>query len=279
MTNNILVIGGTGKTGSRVAERLHKLNQHVRIGTHNNNPAFDWNDPSTFGPALSGMDMAYVVYYPDLAVPGAKDAIKALTDAAKASSVRKLVLLSGKGEREAERCEEIVANSGLEYTLVRATWFNQNFSESFFRDPIAAGHLALPMPEARVPYVDAGDIADVVVEALMNDEHNGQTYELTGPRAITFQELVNEISNATNRHIKYQPVSLDEFKSMLQEQGLPEDLIWLLSYLFSEVIGSEWISAISNDVQKVLGRPPKDFAEFVNESADKGVWNYSESVI
>ena len=165
-SENILVIGGTGKTGRRVVESLNNQNHHVRVGSRSSYPPFDWDDPSTYAAALHGMDRAYIVYYPDLAVPGAKEAITTLTEVALKEGLEKVVLLSGKGETEAEACEEIVANSGLNYTLVRASWFNQNFSESFFLEPILAGHVALPMSEIQIPFVDVNDIADVVVKVL-----------------------------------------------------------------------------------------------------------------
>ena len=158
--SNILVTGATGKTGRKVVEGLIKENQNVRLGTRRNDPAFDWDNSSTWLNALTGMDKVYIVYYPDLAVPGALKAIQELMEVAKKTSVKKVVLLSGKGEKEAERCEQVVANSGLDYTLVRASWFNQNFSESFLLDPILAGHVALPMPDAKIPFVDTSDIAE-----------------------------------------------------------------------------------------------------------------------
>jgi len=152
--NNVLVIGATGKTGRKVVEGLKEQNQNVRLGTRRNDPAFDWDNPSTWSDALEGMDKVYIVYYPDLAVPGAVEAIQLLMTKAKEAGVKKAVLLSGKGEKEAERCEQVVANSGLDYTLVRASWFNQNFSEGAFLEPILAGHVALPMPNAKIPFVD-----------------------------------------------------------------------------------------------------------------------------
>ena len=163
MTNKILVIGGTGKTGRKVAERLTKLDQIVRIGSRSESPSFDWQDPSTWPAALEGMDKVYITFQPDLAVPGALEAIEGLTKEAKRSGIKKLVLLSGKGEREAELCEQVVIHCGIHFTIVRASWFNQNFSESFFLDPIVAGHVALPQAQAKVPYVDTDDIADVAV--------------------------------------------------------------------------------------------------------------------
>ena len=144
---NILVTGASGKTGRKVVEGLQQHQQNVRLGTRRNDPVFDWDDPATWPAALAGMDKVYIVYYPDLAVPGAYEAIQGLMNEAKKAGVKKAVLLSGKGEKEAERCEQVVADSGLDYTLVRASWFSQNFSESFLLDPILAGHVALPMPE------------------------------------------------------------------------------------------------------------------------------------
>ena len=219
------------------------------------------------------MDKVYIVYYPDLAVPGAFEAIKGLTEAAKKAGVKKAVLLSGKGEKEAERCEQVVANSGLDYTLVRASWFNQNFSESFLLDPILAGHVALPMPDAKIPFVDTGDIAEVVVKVLLDDSHNGKTYEITGPRVLTFKEVVKEIAKGIDRNINYQAVSMEEYNSMMQAAGLPEDYIWLFDYLFREVLSNEKNQVVTSDVETILGRKATDFKEFVQKTARTGVWN------
>lgn len=271
--NNILVIGGTGKTGRKVVKGLKQHNQNVRIGSRNETPSFEWSDPATWQRALEGMDKVYIVYYPDLAVPGAFEAIKGLIAEAKKAGVKKAVLLSGKGEKEAERCEQLVAGSGLDYTLVRASWFNQNFSESFLLDPILAGHVALPMPHAKIPFVDTDDIAEVVIKVLLDDAHNGKTYEITGPRAITFEEAIKEIADGTERNIKYQAVSLEAYNSMMKAAGVPSDYIWLFDYLFREVLSKEENQFISSDIEKVLGRKATDFKEFVRQTVDTGVWN------
>lgn len=277
--SNILVIGGTGKTGRKVVKGLKKQNQKVRVGARSSTPAFDWHDPATWPGALAGMDKVYIVYYPDLAVPGAYEAIKGLTEEAKKAGVKKAVLLSGKGEKEAERCEQVVAGSGLDYTLVRASWFNQNFSESFLMDPILAGYVALPMPDAKIPFVDTGDIADVVVEALLNDAYNGQTLTVTGTRAITFEEAVKEIAASTGKAITFRPVSLEAYNTMMKSAGLPADYIWLIDYLFREVLGNPENQEISHDVERVLGRKAKDFSEYARETAKTGVWTPPISVI
>ena len=269
---NILVLGGKGKTGRRVASRLIEKGQSVRIGSRSEEPSFDWENPNTWEAALEGMESVYITFQPDLAVPGASEAIEGFTALAVKQGVQKVVLLSGKGEKEAEKCEEIVKNSGLEWTIVRASWFNQNFSESFFLDPILAGHVALPKNEAKVPYVDANDIADVVVEVLLNAAHNGYTYELTGPRTLTFSEVTQEISAATGRDIQFTPISMEEYNAMMQEFNLPDGYLWLINYLFEEVL-VESNAVITNDIEKVLGRKPTDFTEYANAAVKTGVWN------
>ncbi len=269
---NILVIGGTGKTGRKVAQQLQALGQNVRIGSRSASPAFDWHNPSTWPAALEGMDKVYVTFQPDLAFPGARDAIEALVRQAQQSNVKKMVLLSGKGEREAELCEQIVINSALDYTIVRASWFNQNFSENFFLEPILAGHVALPQAEAKIPYVDTDDIADVVVESLTNDQHNGQIYELTGPELLTFPEVIDEIARVTGRNIQFTPISQKDYDQMLEEYNLPKDYIWLINYLFTEVLGNPDIHNVTHDIEQVLGRKPKSFAQYASETAATGVW-------
>ena len=140
----ILILGGTGKTGRRVAQRLTKLGKSIRISSRNGDPAFDWEKPETWEDTLKGINSVYITFQPDLAVPSAVPIIENFTALAVKNGVQKMVLLSGRGEEEAQKCEQIVMNSGADWTIVRSDWFNQNFSESFFLDPIKAGHVALP---------------------------------------------------------------------------------------------------------------------------------------
>lgn len=269
----ILVLGGTGKTGRRVVERLQQsgINQ-VRIGSRTAQPAFDWETPATWDEAVKDIDTVYITFQPDLAIPSAPSIIKNFTELASRSGVKKMVLLSGRGEQEAQVCEEIVKQNAANWTIVRASWFNQNFSESIFLDPILAGHVALPRAEALEPFTDADDIAEVVVECLLNEAHNKKTYELTGPRLLTFKEAISEIAKATGRDITFQPLSLDEYTEMLRQYQVPEDHIWLANYLFTEVLDGRNAS-VKHDIEKVLGRKAKDFSDYVKAAASKGVWN------
>ncbi len=270
--NTVLVIGGTGKTGRKVAQGLVENGVNVRIGSRSSSPSFDWNNSETWDKALEGMDGVYITYQPDLAVPGAVETIIALTERAAKHNIKKIVLLSGRGEQEAERCEAIVMGSGLNWTIVRADWFNQNFSESFFLDPILSGHVVLPRDEAKIPFIDTDDIADVVVSSFIHEEHNGKIHELTGPRLLTFQEVTEEIAAATGRNIKFSPIDMNGYMDLLKEHHVPEDYLWLIRYLFTEVLDGRNAN-ITNDVEKVLGRKPKDFSTFAKETAANGTWN------
>lgn len=122
VATTVLVLGGAGKTGRRVAERLSARTLPVRLGSRSGTPPFDWEDKATWAAAVQGVRAAYVSYYPDLAAPGAADAIRSFTDLAVKSDVQRLVLLSGRGEPEAQLCEDIVRKSGVEWTLLRARW-------------------------------------------------------------------------------------------------------------------------------------------------------------
>lgn len=267
----ILVVGSTGKTGRRVAERLAARGVDVREGSRGSAVPFDWEDRATWGPALAGVDAAYVTYFPDLAAPGSIAAVQVFTDLAVASGVRRVVLLSGRGEEDAVACEAVVAASGLEVTIVRATWFAQNFNESYFLEPLLDGVVALPVDGIAEPFVDADDIADVAVASLLEDGHVGKTYELTGPRLLTFPDAVAEIAAATGRHIEFASITPDEFAAGMREQGAPDEVIELLRYLFTTVLDGR-NAVLAHGVEEALGRKPKDFAEFVRDAAAAGTW-------
>ncbi len=271
-TQATLVLGGTGKTGRRVAQRLSALGRPVRVGSRSGRPPFDWEDRATWAPALDGAGAAYVSYYPDLAAPGAVEAVDAFTRLAVGSGVSRLVLLAGRGEPEAELAEQAVRDYGAELTIVRAAWFSQNFSEDYLLGPVLAGEVALPAGDTPEPFVDADDIADVAVAALTQDGHAGQLYEPTGPRLLTFAEAVGEIAKATGRQVRYLPVSLDEYAATAAGQGVPAEAVVLLTYLFSEVLDGR-NARVSDGVRRALGREPRDFAVYARDAGASGVWD------
>jgi uncharacterized protein YbjT (DUF2867 family) len=267
-----LILGGTGKTGRRIIEQLGARGVAVRVGSRSAQTPFDWEDPSTWRKALGGVDAIYISYFPDLAAPGAALAIQSLTEMAVEAGVRRLVLLSGRGEPEAQRCEEIVRDCGLEYTLLRASWFAQNFSESYFLDPVLAGEVELPAGAVREPFVDADDIADCAVAALTEPGHVGQLYEITGPRLLTFAEAIAEISRASGRAIQYRQIPLEAYADMLERAQVPLPIIMLVTYLFGEVLDGRNAST-ADGVMRALKRAPRDFSEYARATAATGVWN------
>lgn len=268
----VLVLGATGKTGRRVAQRLEARGARVRRGSRSASPAFDWDQESTWGPALTGVQAVYITYAPDLAVPGATDAIRTFVELARRHEVERLVLLSGRGEEEAQACERIVQAGGLAWSVVRASWFHQNFSEGAFADMVAAGQITLPPIKAPEPFVDCDDIADVAVAALLDPGHDGQIYEVTGPRALTFAGIAEELSKATGRDIRLVTVPHDAFVAGVAESGAPKEVVWMMDYLFNTVLDGR--NAHPTDgVERALGRPPKDFATYARETAASGVWN------
>lgn len=267
----ILVLGGTGKTGSRVARRLQEKGLSVKIGSRSAQLRFDWEDDSTWMPSLQKIDAVYISFQPDLAVAGTVDKIRLLTNMAVESGAKTLVLLSGRGEVEAEQCEQVVANAGIAWTIVRASWFNQNFNEGNFLEPVLAGYVALPAGEVGEPFIDTDDIADVAVAALTDDKHNGQIYEVTGPRLLTFKEAIDEIAGATGRPIQYEEISMNAYSSSLSAYGVPSDFISLITYLFTEVLDGR-NAYITDGVERALGRKPTDFREYAKKAAATGIW-------
>ena len=267
----ILVIAATGKTGRRVATRLEAMGRPVRRASRSGSTPFDWDDPGTWAPALDGVESAYIVYSPDLAVPAAPAAITALTELAKEMGLRKLVLLSGRGEDEAQRCERIVQGAGLEWTIVRASWFAQNFDEGAFQPLVQSGQVALPAGDVREPFIDVDDIADVAVAALTEDGHAGQVYEVTGPRPMTFAEAVAEIATAAGRNLRFQTISSQTFQAELSQAGVPSDASELLDYLFTTVLDGR-NSQVTDGVQRALGRPARDFRDYALAAAESGAW-------
>ncbi|MBB3234559.1 NAD(P)H-binding protein [Phyllobacterium endophyticum] len=267
----VLIVGGTGKTGRRVVDRLTARDIPVRIGSRSASPSFDWENRETWAPALECVSAAYVTYYPDLALPGAADTVADFARLAITKGVGRLVLLSGRGEPEAQRAEALLQASGADWTIVRASWFMQNFSESMLLDPIRSGALALPASTVREPFVHTDDIADVVTAALTDDRHIGKLYEVTGPRAMTFAEATAEISRAAGRPIDYATITPEQFMQGLQQAAVPNEIAALVNELFTVVLDGR-NEYLTDGVMQALGRAPRDFTDYARETAATGLW-------
>ncbi len=269
--DKILVLGGTGKTGRRIVRNLKQLGAPVRVGSRSASIPFDWNNEATWNPCLDGVRAVYISYTPDLAMPGAVDTIGAFVEKAKDAGVEKLVLLSGRGEAEAQACEQVVLNSGLAATIVRASWFNQNFSEGAFFDMVQSGKITVPAGDVREPFVDVEDIAEVATVALTQDGHNGEIYEVTGPRLMTFGDVARELSNATGRLIEHVQIPHEAFIEGAAAAGAPKEVVWMLDYLFATVLDGR-NESLTDGVQRALGRQPRDFSDFARETFAENVF-------
>jgi uncharacterized protein YbjT (DUF2867 family) len=272
-TSPILVLGATGKTGSRVLTRLAAAGHAVRAGSRSADPPFDWEQHATWAPAVAGVRSIYLTYQPDLAFPGAADRVAGVVAAAKVAGVRRIVLLSGRNEPGAQAAERVVEHSGLEWTLLTASFFAQNFSElPMALDGALDGVVAFPAGDVREPFVDVDDIAEVAVEALTTDRHLGERYELTGPRLMTFADAVAEIASATGRTIEYLPITIDDMSAAMRAEGVPDGDVEAYAELFATVLDGR-NAYLSDEVERILGRPPCDFAEYVASSVPTGVWD------
>ena len=260
-----LIIGATGKTGSRVMKGLKNLGYNPKGASRHGEVPFDWSQPTTWSPALNGIDTVYLTYYPDLAVPQAPDDISKFCALAKMKGIKHITVLSGRSEPAAQACENIIKQSGVRWTVVRSSWFNQNFSEGLFRQFIMDGNIALPVTNVTEPFIDIDDIAEVVVASLTDDKHHEQEYEVTGPELISFADIAEKFSHQLNRKVNFESISIPEFQARLTQGGVPQGIIEALTYLFSEVLDgrSEYIA---DGVEKALGRPATRFDQYIQNN-------------
>ncbi|MGW0291255.1 NmrA family NAD(P)-binding protein [Streptomyces tuirus] len=267
----VVVTGASGRTGSRVARAAEAAGLTVRAASRAT--GFDWWDRSTWADTLRGADAAYLAHPSDVGAPGAAEAVGALAREAVGLGVRRLVLLSARGEDQALPTEEALHASGADWTVVRAAWFAQNFSEG----PLVAelresGELVFPADEVREPFLDVRDIADVVVAALTSgDRYVGRTLTLSGARLLTFGEAVAEIAKATGRPLTYRAVSTRDYGEALVGFGVPPEEVAGMTAIFDTLLDGR-NAHLSDGVREVLGRPPRDFGDFVREEAAAGTW-------
>jgi uncharacterized protein YbjT (DUF2867 family) len=272
VTNDpILIVGGAGKTGGRVEARLRQRGLATRLASRSTLVPFDWKAPAGWAAALEGAAKAYVTYHPDVSVPNAAEDIAALSELARKAGLQHIVLLSGRGEPGAQAAEAALQASGVPWTIVRSSWFSQNFSEGFLIDGILSGELALPADDVPEPFIDVDDIADVVTAALTDARHIGQLYEVTGPRAISFSQAVAEISKAVGHQIRYTRIPAAEFAEGMRGAGVPDDVIALLDELFTVTLDGR-NSAVQSGVTEALGRAARDFADFARDAAASNAW-------
>jgi uncharacterized protein YbjT (DUF2867 family) len=267
----VVVTGASGRTGSRVARSAEAAGLTVRAASRAQ--GFDWQDRSTWAQVLRGADAGYLVYPSDIGAPGAAEAIGAVAREAVGVGVRRLVLLSSRGQDRARDAEEALHASGADWTVVRAAWFAQNFSEGPLVEELRlSGELVFPAGAVREPFVDVRDIGDVVAAVLVSpDRYAGETVTVSGPRLLTFGEAVAEIAKATGRELTYRAVSPQRYGENLLGFGVPAQEVEALVEAFTQLLDGR-NAYLSDGVRQVLGREPRDFADFAREAAAAGTW-------
>ncbi|UEQ77582.1 NAD(P)H-binding protein [Chryseobacterium arthrosphaerae] len=267
MNTNILVIGGGGKNGRRVVEKIKNRGGNIFSTTRVKEKAddtirfFDWNHPETYHQALENIDKVYIVH-PDTSIPQAYDQISELTEAMTGQNVSKAVLLSGRGQESVEKCEKVLMDSSLQWVIIRSAWFNQNFSEGHFLHGIKSGEVTFLAGTVKEPFVDLEDLSDAVVEVLIHEEHNEKIYEVTGEELLTFEEAVERIGLSIGRQIQYNAVDKNEYFEGLISAGLDTHVAKHLVWTFGEILDGRNQNT-GNGIRKILGRKPKSFLEFV----------------
>ncbi|WP_424187330.1 NAD(P)H-binding protein [Actinokineospora sp. G85] len=270
----VLVLGGTGKTGKRVVRHLADRGARAIAASRSGERRFDWQDRSTWGPAVRGVESIYVV---DSQTENAAELLSEFVRDAVAAGTRRLVLLSARAWEQADddsvfAVESVVQDSGAGWTVLRPTWFAQNFSEdAFLSDAVVAGDVPLPTGDGLEPFIDAEDIAEVAAAVLTEDGHDGRTYALSGPRTLTFGDCVAEIASATGREISFRAVTEDDYAKHLLDRGFDADYAAFAAELLGSVAagGGDYLS---DGVQRVLGREPRSFADYARTTAATGAW-------
>ncbi|WP_284251676.1 NAD-dependent epimerase/dehydratase family protein [Litorihabitans aurantiacus] len=254
----VLVTGATGKIGRRIARRLEAAGHTVRAASRSSATRLDWADPATIAPALDGVALAH------LTLPDEPIDLVPVTRALAAADLERVVLLSARnpeqgGDGFVPAVEEAVAASGVPTVVLRPSWFVQNFTEGMFAQELAGGSLALPVGEGLEPFIDAEDIAEVAVAALLTPEHVGRTYELTGPELMTFADAVALVGEATSRELTFTPADPTAWaREAAAEVG--DDGARLQSNLYAAIARGENAS-VTSGVQDVLGRAPRTVRE------------------
>ncbi|MGS2619689.1 NmrA family transcriptional regulator [Micromonospora sp. LZ34] len=267
--DEILVLGATGTTGRRVVRRLRAAGRPVRAAGRGGPVRFDWSAPRTWSAAISGVSRMYLMAPHELPVD------PAFVSRAVEQGVRRIVLLASRaieamGDERLLAAERTVRESGAEWTILRADWFDQNFDEGVFREAVLAGEVAVPVGSARQAFVDADDIAAVAVAALTGDGHAGQVHEITGPRALSFAEATEIIGRAAGRPVRHLGAAAD-YRAVMASFGAPAEQTEAEIAAFAALrdLGD---AEPTDTVLRVTGRPPRDFEAYAAEAAARGAW-------
>ncbi|GLF93210.1 NmrA family NAD(P)-binding protein [Streptomyces yaizuensis] len=269
----ILVLGATGKTGSRLVRTLRAQGRSVRAASRSGEFRFDWFDEDTWQAALDGVTAVYLM------VPDDPAPVPVFVRRATEAGVGRFVVLSGRGMGQLPpelfqgmaAAERAVRGSGARWSIIRPNNFNQNF-EDVWLPQLRSGRLALPTGGVGDPFIDAQDIADVAAVLLTSEGHHGRVYDLTGPRVLTFGAAVAAMAEAAGRTIVYEEITPERYQEELREGGVPEEVARELGTMF-EVLRTGLHTGTTDAVRTLLGREPVDFGTYAARTGATGIWS------
>lgn len=276
MTLRFLITGGTGTTGSRVAAALTGQGMTVRTASRTPAPGthqvrFDWADPTTHGPALTGTDGIYLV--PPIGDSAPARPMVPFLERALEAGVRRFVLLSSSAITEGDpgvgEVHQAVRQLAPEWAVLRPSWFMQNFvtpGHLHIQSIRTADEIVTATGQGRVAFVDADDIAAVAVRALTDERPHNAAHLITGPEALGYADVAEAVSKVSGRAIRHRPVPVAEFRERLIAIGIPEAFARMLAAMDDSIAhGSE--DRVDPAVERITGRPARAFADFAAEHA------------
>jgi ergot alkaloid biosynthesis protein len=271
--NTVLVTGGTGKTGAATANALRRMGARVASRTRKNDSsdwiAFDWMDPATHEAALQGVDGVYLI-----APIGVLDPVppaKSFIEMAQEKGVRRFVLLSSSAIPEGGPAmggiHALLKSTTSDWAVLQPSWFMQNFSEGHHGDSIRSeGAIYSATGKARVAFIDALDIGEAAAACFVHDRPINEGLILTGPEALSYDEIAKAVSKVAKRTVKHVRMSNDELADRFIRIGMAQDYAAFLAGL-DEFLATGAEDRTTNVVKRLTGRAPRKFAEFARDAA------------
>ena len=277
----ILVTGATGTIGSSTVKALKAKGARFKVAVRSpekardlgvETVAFDWDKPETFGPALQGVEKLFML---TPTTDKQDEHAKSLVDAAKKAGVKHIVKLSVIGAdnepgimfgRAHLAGEKAIKASGIAWTMLRPTFFSENFITFYGVDPKKDSTVYLPHGQGKTVWVDPRDVGEVAAAVLTTPGHEGKTYELTGPEALDNHQVLAIFSQALGH--KYNYVDVPEAAAIkgMTDMGMPKAMVDGMMEL-NNIIKQGWAAAPGNGVKEVLGRPARTVKDFATDYA------------
>lgn len=279
----ILVTGASGTVGSEVLKQLREQGAEVRAAFHSADKAarakkqgidtvvLDYANRASTAAALKGVDKVFLL---GPTVPNQVELENTVVEEAKKAGLKhivKLSVLDAAGEKYTfakwhRAVERTIERSGLKYTFLRCNEFMQNTLTYYLGTIKSEGAFYLPTKDSKNSVIDVRDIAAVAVKALTTSGHENKVYELTGPEALSHEQIAQKLSAVVGRQIKYVDISPSAFKEGAVAAGMPELYVDALLSLYQLYVagGAE---RVTKDVERVGGRKPRTFDEFARDHA------------